>query len=551
MNDDPAVNPSSSDESATAPLLESPIPETPRRFTRLRRCLACNPFYLVSAALLLFGIVRISNDTSFLLTEQSQLTFNFISLEVYEILLVATAILLARRCIWYDSTLLAALENMFLFIPFILLSQAALIEQRIIWGLSLTAALLAATRFAGLKRFFTQLNLPGRALSLGAIILAVNATLPIVYRTLHQTKFGTKLNAGPAYLTNEYVWLFVLPALVALVIFLPRLATVGERPPERSWLPAGFLAAWLTATVVHLYCLGYVYDFDRHWEWAAPSLWVLAWIVVARLNRFLPERLWSLQPALLPLPALITLLAASALGNAIFLVLTMLNMVAYGVLFFRPGRNRLALHLCFGSLIALLAGVPEHWTHPLLAGFSHESCAAMAAAGYFVVWTAMSRNPKLAIMATFLIVASGCAFAQGEGPMLPWAIQGGLVFLLLHSLRWDDQEYQGAAVVRQLTALCWVAHCWAWAHSGDMPWMVCLPGLIVLVACVAARWWRGHWEHFMLLPAAALAILAGPANLASSHISTIPDGLLAVCGSFALFGLGTILALTKHHWHPK
>src|SRR5262245_22974788 len=76
----------------------------------LKHLLACNPFYLVSAGLLLFGLYRVSIDPHFLHGEIPQLVFNFTSLQLYELLLVGTAIVLARRCIWYDSKLLVVLE---------------------------------------------------------------------------------------------------------------------------------------------------------------------------------------------------------------------------------------------------------------------------------------------------------------------------------------------------------------------------------------------------------------------------------------------------------
>ena len=57
----------------------------------LKRFFACNPFYLVSAALLLFGLYRVSLDTEVLVKETTQLAFNFGSLQVYEILLVGTS----------------------------------------------------------------------------------------------------------------------------------------------------------------------------------------------------------------------------------------------------------------------------------------------------------------------------------------------------------------------------------------------------------------------------------------------------------------------------
>src|ERR1700742_272108 len=116
----------------TAPPIISPVapavserPE-PKPFSYwAKRFLVCNPFYLVSAALLLFGMYRISVDRNLFTEEISQLAFNLSSLEFYEVLLVVTAIFLASRRIWYDSTLLVGLENLLIFVPFILVSQVA------------------------------------------------------------------------------------------------------------------------------------------------------------------------------------------------------------------------------------------------------------------------------------------------------------------------------------------------------------------------------------------------------------------------------------------
>ena len=107
-----------------------------------RRLLVCNPFYLLSAALLLFGLYRVSIDRNFLSQEVAQIAFNLTSLQLYEILLVVTAIFLARRSIWYESTLLAGLENMLLFVPFILISQAALLNERCVWAVCLAVSIV-------------------------------------------------------------------------------------------------------------------------------------------------------------------------------------------------------------------------------------------------------------------------------------------------------------------------------------------------------------------------------------------------------------------------
>src|SRR3954469_25671206 len=108
--------PDESEIPAPPPVISSPVPAEPQEQSKpfsywAKRFLVCNPFYLVSAALLLFGMYRLSVDRSLFTEEISQLAFNLSSLQFYELLLVGTAIFLAGRKIWYDSTLLVGLEN--------------------------------------------------------------------------------------------------------------------------------------------------------------------------------------------------------------------------------------------------------------------------------------------------------------------------------------------------------------------------------------------------------------------------------------------------------
>src|SRR5262249_37666266 len=136
-----------------------------------KRLLACNPFYLVSVALLLYGCYRISLDPKVFNNESAHLFFNFGSLQVYELLLAATAILLPRPRIWYDSTLLVGLENLLLLVPFILVSQAGLIDRRLLWAMCGLAGVLAIIRLPSVKAFIAKLNFPPRLLSLGCLVL--------------------------------------------------------------------------------------------------------------------------------------------------------------------------------------------------------------------------------------------------------------------------------------------------------------------------------------------------------------------------------------------
>ena len=259
----------------------------------VKKFFACNPFYLVSAALLLYGVYLVSFDSGFAGREFSQLVFNFSSLQVYEILLVATAIVLARRRIWYDSVLLVGLENLLVLVPFILISQAALLSQtaplsqRIVLGICLAGAAAVLLRFWGLKHFFKDLNLPRRALVCGLALLVVNVVLPLVYRHLHDSKIGTKPTEGAAYELNRYSWLLLVPAMFALINLLPKPRQAGNLLPQRRWLPAGLLALWAAGSATHVYCLSYVYNFDLEYVFILPVLWVVVWTAYLRHGDFI------------------------------------------------------------------------------------------------------------------------------------------------------------------------------------------------------------------------------------------------------------------------
>ena len=177
----------------------------------VRKLFACNPFYLVSAALLLYGCYRVSIDAPLFNLETARLLFNFTAVQVYEVLLVFTAIFLARRCLWYDSTLLVGLENLLVFVPFIFISLAALIDSGMALAMCLVGAAVVLLRFGSLKKFFANLNLPGRVLEIGAALLAFNVALPLIYRHFGETKVGIHIESGSAYVMNEFTWLLFLP----------------------------------------------------------------------------------------------------------------------------------------------------------------------------------------------------------------------------------------------------------------------------------------------------------------------------------------------------
>jgi hypothetical protein len=530
-------------------VLAAEIP-SPRRAAAywLKRFLACNPFYLVSAALLLFGFYRVSVDPGFLSGEVRRLVFSFTSLQFYEVLLVVTAIFLARRRIWYDSTLLVGLENLFLLVPFILISQAALIDKRMLGAMCLAGGLLAVARCHGLKWSIAELNFPRGLLNIGLAMLAINTALPVIYRVLHEYKFGTKPDWGAAYFTNEYTWLLLLPALCGLAHLLPPPRETGSLLAQRRWFPVGLFSLWLAGTGVHIYCLGYVYDFSLRPELLAPAIWVLLWTLRQRLTDFAADVQDGLRAALLVPPLLATLVAAPQSGHGVFLALTILNAAIFGGIYFRQRGSRLALHLALISLVSLVGGMPEDWGRSVVGEVSRAGHIGVAVAGYLLLCAALSRNPKLGIFGSLVSAIVVILVLNHRADAIHWACQTGLVVLLLHSLHWDDEGISGAHGLRNLAGSLWAAHAFLWTHLGGEAWMACAAATAVLGGYLAARIIGGQWGPRVLPIAAVLVALSGPTHFTASGLQAAPTGLLAVVGSFLLFGLGTLAAANKHRW---
>jgi len=512
----------------------------------IKRALACNPFYLVSAALLLYGFYLISVDPNFLQREISQLLFNFTALQFYELLLVITTVLLVRRQIWYDSTLLVGLESLLVLVPFILISQAALIEIHWVWGMCLLAGLAAMVRSDTLKRFFAELNFPTRLTRVGILVLLANVVLPVVYLILHEYKVGKLPTTGAAYLTNEIAWLLLLPALFTLGNFVPAKSGKTDLLPQGFWIPAALFSCWMIGTVVHLTCLGYVYDFPLRCELVAPAIWALLWTLFHRAKDFVSEIKSLQERVMLLLPLLATLVSVSQPGNEVFISLTVLNVAFYAAIWIQR-EDRFARHLLFISGLALIAGLPADWGRSVLPEFTSSKAIGVSAALYFVLRAAFSRNPKLGLIGALILgFMVMCILGTVAAPH--WGTQIGLAFLLVHSLRWADNQHEGTSAVRLLAALGWVAHTFWWMHDGGAGWMTCTVAGAVLAIYVVTHWVAGKWGSLIIPTSAGTVMLSWPGDSAVDTLHSTPVGLLAVVGSFVLFGAGTFAALTKHRW---
>ncbi len=374
----------------------------------------------------------------------------------------------------------------------------------------------------------------------------MNVILPLIYRHIQETKYGTHLDFGPAYETNERIWLLVLPVLFALPNLLPRAEAKGDLLPQHRWLPTGLLSLWIIVTCVHLYALDYVYEYYIRSELFAPAAWVLAWTLFLRC----PATLARLKYALM-IPALLTPLVAATPGGAkIFLVLNALNIAAYGAVCMLNRSNRLAPHLAYASVLLLVASLPDNWMHFIYPGLDPAQCMGAGAAAYLVLWIAWQRNPKLAIVGSIILGYGLAAVFDGQDWAVPVAFQGTFVFLLLHSLRWSDKENPDAGKVRMLISFAWAITSCVWVNTdAGRFWMPLIPGAVVLATYCLCLPCRGIWRLFVVPTAALVVMSSGPCSAMTSGVFSMPVGLLAVSASFLFLGIGTIAALTRHLWH--
>jgi hypothetical protein len=509
-----------------------------------RHLLVANPFYLASAVMMLYGLFLVSTDPQLDKLEASQLAFNFSSLQLYEVLLVFTAIVLARRAIWYDSTLLIVLENLFLFVPFMLISQATLLLGNLAaWAVGLSAVALALGRFWGQRHYLPELNFPTRLLVVGVILLAVNISFPLAFRHLVENDSDAWTNL------SFYGWLVLLPALVLLANWLPRPAQRNELLPQRRWLPFVLFILWLAGTCVHFHSVNYVDNQKFHPHLVAPVLWALSWTIYFRLNDFVRVPGEWLKQALLCSPVVVALIGVAPHGTPVFLTLAVLNALLLGLIYHLTGQ-RIAWQLLLISLFSALAAVPESWGVVLMADFSRNKWMLLCLGGYALLLATLSKDPRLAVLGA---VVAGLGTAVEFGPfdyLEQFALQNALLYLLLHSLHWNDQAYVGSRALRLATATGWLAHSVIWLRiaARDIGWTVFLAGLLVLGIVLLWRLLRGEWGPVLIWLAAAGVTLSLPVNFLYELLRITPAGHLTVLGSFIVFALGTVAALTKSRW---
>jgi hypothetical protein len=500
-----------------------------------RRLLVCNPFFLCSAALLLFAINRLYNDPGFLANETQKLLFNFSALQIYEVLLIGTALVLARRKIWYDSALLVVLENGLLLVPFMLLSQAALIDGRLAWTLTVAGGLAAFSRFAALKRWYPQFNLPPRALFLGAVLLALNVALPRIFRAV------IGLDYYNWHIPNLIAWYGALPILAAGANLLPRPARYGGINPARHWLPIFLYTLWITGTGVHIWSVAHIAARPFEIPFLAPVLWVAAWTFWNRLSDCVQSPSTGLQKLALVLPLLAPFLAGR--NPSLFSILCALNGMAFLAMALTR-RVSLAREFALASFLLAFAGIPPEWQMPSLAGLSRAEHVGMAIAIYAIIRALRSAKPEAALLGALALGLEVAWLAREWSSAV--GLQIAFVFFLIHSLRWQDEPNRPDRAIRNLIAIVWVIQAFFWTGNGFPESAFAAAGALLTFSAWAFYLWRQRRRGPLSIPiCSAFVAFTGPANWFTANSS---PGLIALAASLLLFALGTALALTRHRW---
>jgi len=508
--------------------------------------------------MLLWSMRRLSLDSRVFSSEFPQLLFNFTSFQTYEILLVATAAFLASRRVWYDSGLLVGLENLFVCVPFLLVSQALLLNNQTAFGLCVVGGAFAIFRVLFLKRRVPSLNMPPSLLTAGGVVLAFNLAWPILIRGLHQDR-NRAVWDDLGLTLNGLEWNWIIPALIAFAFLIPTRRSAfeadnGEEAPFYTWacFPVVALLLWSAGTAVHLYCIGYVYDLPWDDCLLIPAIWMGAWALWRHAGAFGGERhRQSIATTLLVAPALVAVATPFVRSVEAGVILSLLNCAIYGAIGWSR-RDRTAWQLAALSFLVGWAFAPHPLVvHTIAAPLVNPVAAVFGSAlAYAICWAIFSRNAKLGILGGLCLALGVIAILPKSITNLNVAVQLGFMFILLHSLRWNAAQHPEAATARNLCAAYWLVHTLFWVAAAPAralaPTIAC--GAATVVIYCVTRVILGQWGPRVIIFSGLAVTASAPASLALRWLFRAPDGVLMLLGSFALFGLGTVAALMKKRW---
>jgi hypothetical protein len=402
-----------------------------------------------------------------------------------------------------------------------------------------SATLMAVSRIWAVRRGYVQFRLPGRLLAVGAGILALNLALPLRLQAV--VRAGTVTDWEPY---NDAFWLAALPLLVLSLHLLPRPAHRGSLPPERPWLPLVIAGIWIGATGIHGWSCAYIGKQPMTAAFLAPATAAVAWLLVSRLEDFVPVPTSGQRLSAWGCAATTPFLALG--HDRIFPMLACLGAAALArQATLHPAAGRTLRAAAGLSFLAALVGLPIEWIQAI-PGIGGRGAWMLATAGTVAVVASLLRpSAQIGLVAGAFI--GGGVLASGGMADANLALQAGLAWTAVHSLLWRKGEQPGQDAVRLFILGMWLLAAWN-RHPSAVPSPTDLElaagsGLALAWACTA---WRLGWGRLLTVPAtAAILVFTRPAGWIVEHG---PAGLLALAGSLVLFAGGCLLAWTRCRW---
>lgn len=232
----------------------------------------CNPWFLSSAVMLLYGIYQVRVDKIFLDSEELEVLFSFFTLQIYEAMAIFSAWFFLKRKLSYDAVFLIVVVGILSLIPFLNLSQALHLENDYGSSIALSTSLLAFVKFIFIKRSMTKVNLPWLMLIPYTVVLAVNTWIPNHFKDLNVDG-----NVGSKELMLSIIY-YVLPTLGVMFFLIFRRLKDSNPVYSRKWIAIILSQIWFIVTVLNLVSMQYVYSIALEKETVLVGMLILAYL---------------------------------------------------------------------------------------------------------------------------------------------------------------------------------------------------------------------------------------------------------------------------------
>ncbi len=516
----------------------------------VRQIVLCNPLYLVSAVLIALGIFLVTRDERFFDTDASQLVFNFSSVQLYALVLVAAVIFLVRRNVPCDALLLIVIESVFVFVPFILLNGAIFISSGLTWTLAALALVAIGCRYAVLRRRCRGLLMPGRLLLFGLPFLALNLTLPLLFRSYLGTDGVAEF--GVAVQSYRLVCQLVLPVLLLLPMLLPNQGSWAATPLRQPWIPRLMMLLWSGLSAFHHVWIAFVYDIDVPWSYFLPAAWALVWSMTGQMKYLLrTPRAW-LPPVLAAVPVLTTALLYVDTTASVARPLVAINIAIYVVLLLRRWQPLLVSRLLLVSIAGLLPTLPGSWGSEIFA-FDNQTALLYFVLTAVVLTAVLVRHPAAGVagaISSGLLVWRLLAPIDGVGQI---AATTGFAFVVIHSLYWRDADQPGAGALRVGILSAWLLHMLCLAVPPGGWWFVVLNSTVAAAVAAPTAWAvlvRQRLELRLALIGVGTVFAGLPLKGFIVMIRAGALGALVILAAFIAFAFGTWIAWRKRTREP-